>query len=182
VAAVYADKILIEEAFEDCIEVNCSALGYGDEVEASVCEQPIATSKVLSFQDKYLRGGGKGSKGAGGMETLTRIIPAPITKKLTREIQDATIEIFKALDGCGVARVDFFVDPKKEKFWVNEVNSPPGSLAFYLWERSGLPYPKLLDKLIEYALKRDQDKSKTQYVFESGLLSQMAHASGSKHR
>lgn len=175
VASVYSEKILIEEAFENCIEVNCSALGFEDEVEVSVCEQPVATSQILSFQDKYLRGGGKGAKAAGGMETLTRIIPAPITKSLTKQIQDVTIKVFKALDGCGVARIDFFVDPKAEKFWINEINSPPGSLAFYLWEKSGLPYPKLLDKLIEYALKRELTKSKTQYVFESGLLSQMAN-------
>lgn len=180
VAAVYSDKILIEEAFENCIEVNCSALGFEEEVEASVCEQPVASGDVLSFRDKYLRGGGKGSKGAGGMETLTRIIPAPVSKKLTREIQEATVKVFQALDGCGVARIDYFVDPVKEKFWINEVNSPPGSLAYYLWEKSGLTYTKLIDKLIGYALKRAQSREKTQYIFESGLLGQMARAVSSK--
>jgi D-alanine-D-alanine ligase len=177
VASVYSEKIMIEEAFENVIEVNCSALGY-EEIKASVCEMPIPTSKdVLSFADKYQRGG-KGSKGAGGMESLTREIPAPISKKLTTQIQEATIKIFKAMDGCGVARIDYFVDPKKEKFWVNEVNSPPGSLAFYLWEKSdpALSYTELLDQLIEMALKRAENQKKTTYVFESGLLAQMAKA------
>jgi D-alanine-D-alanine ligase len=177
VASVYSEKIMIEEAFENVIEVNCSALGYED-IRASVCEMPIPSSKdVLSFSDKYQRGG-KGSKGAGGMESLTREIPAPISKKLTTLIQDATVKIFKAIDGCGVARIDYFVDPKKEKFWVNEVNSPPGSLAFYLWEKSdpALSYTELLDQLIEMALKRAENQKKTTYVFESGLLSQMAES------
>ncbi len=176
VASIYSEKIIVEEAFADCIEVNCSALGY-ENIKASVCEMPIPTKDLLSFSDKYQRGS-KGSKGAGGMESLTREIPAPISKDLTKQIQEATIKIFKAMDGCGVARIDYFVDPKKGKFWVNEVNSPPGSLAFYLWEKSDpkLSYTELLDELIENALKRAENAKKTQYIFESGLLSQMAKA------
>ncbi len=129
-----------------------------------------------------MRGGSKGAKSAGGMETLSRIIPAPISGKLTRQIQSATVEIFKALDGCGVARVDYFVDPKKEKFWVNEINTPPGSLAYYLWEKSGITYKQLLDILIESGLKRAENQKKTQFVFESGLLSQMALSGGTKNQ
>lgn len=171
VAATYAEKILIEEAFENCLEVNCSALGYR-EVEASVCEMPIASAEVLSFQDKYQRGG-KGSKGA-GMASLSRQIPAPISNELTKKIQDATIKIFKAMDGCGVARIDYFVDKEKEQFWVNEINTPPGSLAYYLWEKNGVSFAQLLDRLIQCGLDRVEDQKKTQYTFESGLLEQMA--------
>jgi D-alanine-D-alanine ligase len=175
VAFTYSESVIIEEAFpEGVIEVNCSVLGY-EHLEASVCEQPIPSKDVLSFTDKYMRGGGKGgSKGAGGMETLSRIIPAPISKELTKKIQDATKMVFSELNGCGVARVDYFVDPKKDKFWINEINTPPGSLAYYLWEKSGVSYPELLDKLIEFGLKRAKNQSKTQYTFESGLLAQMA--------
>ncbi len=176
VASIYSEKIIIEEAFDNCIEVNCAAVGYED-IKASVCEMPVPSKDILSFADKYQRGG-KGSKGAGGMESLTREIPAPLTKELTHQIQEATIKIFKAMDGCGVARIDFFVDQKKNKFWVNEVNSPPGSLAFYLWEKTGdgLKYGDLLDQMISDALKRAENNKKTQYIFESGLLSQMAKA------
>lgn len=179
VASAFSEKIIIEEAFGDgIIEVNCSALGYG-EIKASVCEQPVKSEELLSFSDKYMKGGkGKAGKGAGGMETLSRIIPAPISKKLTEKIQEASIEIFRALDGCGVARTDFFVDPKSEKFWVNEVNSPPGSLAFYLWEKSGISYEQLLDNLIEMALERAEQRKKTTYFFESGLLGMMAKGKG----
>lgn len=181
VAVNYSDKILIEESFEGCIEVNCAALGY-KEVIPSLCEMPISESgEVLTFEDKYMRGGkgSKGSKGA-GMASLTRQIPAPISKKLTKEIQDATVKVFKALEGCGVARIDYFVDPKTEKFWINEVNSPPGSLAFYLYEPMGISYKEELGIIIEAGLERTKDQSKTQYTFDSGLLESMAKAGGLK--
>ena len=178
VAFTYSEKVLVEENMIGKMEVNCSALGY-EEIKTSVCESPVATTDVLSFEDKYQRGGGKGSKGA-GMASLSRIIPAPISDSLTKKIQDATLKIFKALDGCGVIRVDYFVDSENNKFWVNEVNSPPGSFAFYLWEKTGIKYEKLLDLLIEGALKRAENQKKTQYTFESGLLHQMAKAGGVK--
>lgn len=179
VASTYAEKILIEESFEGAMEVNCSALGYG-EVKASVCESPVPSADILSFADKYQRGSGKGSAKGAGMASMTRIIPAPIPQALAKSIQDATIKVFKAIDGCGVARIDYFVDQEKTKFWINEINSPPGSFAYYLWEKSGIKFSKLLDMLIEFALKRAENQSKTQYVFESGLLSQMAKAGGIK--
>lgn len=180
VATAYDDKILIEEAFENIIEVNCSASGY-EEVKASVCEMPVASEELLSFADKYQKGGGKGSKGA-GMASLSRVIPAPISSVLTKKIQEATIKIFKAMDGCGIARVDYFVDKKNEKFWVNEINSLPGSLSFYLWEKSGIKYPQLLDMLIGYAIKRAENQKKTQYTFNTTLLSDMAVKGGAKSR
>lgn len=181
VAAVYSEKILVEEAFENCIEVNCSAMGFGGDVQTSVCEMPVASSKVLSFEDKYKKGG-KGSKSA-GMASLSRVIPAPVGEKLAKQIQEATVKIFKAFDGCGVARIDFFVENKDDtscRFWVNEINSLPGSLAYYLWEKSGIKYTELLDKLINYALQRFEEQKKTQYIFNSGLLSQMAKGAGLK--
>lgn len=178
VAFTYCEKAMVEKAFDGFMEVNCSALGYED-IKASVCESPVPSSDILSFADKYQKGGGKGSKGS-GMASLSRIIPAPISKDLAEKIQKATIKIFKALDGCGVARVDYFVDKETGKFWVNEVNSPPGSFAFYLWEKSGVKYKELLDKLIEFALKRVENQSKTQYTFESGLLSSIAKKGGVK--
>lgn len=172
VASAYSERIIIEESFgEGIIEVNCSALGYR-EVRASVCEQPVKSEELLTFSDKYMKGG-KG-KTAGGMETLSRIIPAPISPALTKKIQETTVEVFKALNGCGVVRIDYFTDPKTEKLWINEVNSPPGSLSFYLWEKSGISYKELLDKLIEYASQRAEDRKRTTYVFESGLLEMMA--------
>lgn len=185
VASTYTDKILIEELFENVVEVNCSALGFGEDVKASVCEMPMASCDLLSFEDKYQRGS-KGSKKS-GMASMSRVIPAPISPKLTKEIQDTTIKIFKALEGCGVARIDFFVNEKqgnlpagRQEFWINEINTPPGSLSYYLWEKSGIKYKELLDKLIELAFKRCKDQQKTQFTFSPGLLSQMAIKGGIK--
>lgn len=178
VASVYSDKILVEEAFENVIEVNCAALGY-EEIRTSVCEMPVPSAEILSFADKYQRGGGKGSKGS-GMASLSRVIPAPISNKLTKKIQETTIKVFRTMDGCGVARVDYFVDKDKEKFWINEINTIPGSFSFYLWNKIGIKFPKLLDILIECALKRAENQKKTQYTFESNLLSQIAEKGGIK--
>lgn len=178
VAFTYSDKVIVEESLEGLMEVNCAALGY-TEIIPSVCERPIRSGDALSYEDKYMRGGkgSKGSKGA-GMASLSRQIPAPISASLTKKIQEATVIIFKAMEGCGVARIDFFVDTKKEIFYVNEVNSPPGSLAFYLYDVSpiNLDYSKLLDKVIEDGLKRAEDQKKTQFTFNSPLLSKMAKA------
>lgn len=173
VAFTYSDKVVIEESLEGLIEVNCAALGY-IEVIPSVCERPIRSGDSLSYEDKYMKGG-KGSKGS-GMASLSRQIPAPISQSLTKKIQDATVKIFKAMEGCGVARIDYFVDPKKEIFYVNEVNSPPGSLAFYLFNIPpiNMDYSKLLDKMISSGLVRFDEQKKTQFTFNSPLLSQMA--------
>ncbi len=178
IAAVYSDKVLIEEAFEGCIEVNCAALGY-KEIIPSVCEMPIRFGEVLSFEDKYMKGGSKGSKGT-GMASLSRQVPAPISPNISKQIQDTTVKIFKTLEGCGVARIDYFVDHKEDKFWVNEVNSPPGSFAFYLYEPMGIKYKDLLNRVINDALSRFADQQKTQFVLHSGLLSQIAKAGGVK--
>lgn len=174
VAAAYSEKILIEEAFEEVIEVNCAAAGYLYP-EVSVCEMPIKSGDSLSYDDKYIKGnkGTKGSKGS-GMASLSRKIPAPISDKLTKEIQQATRYIFKSLDGCGVARVDYFVDLKKEKFWVNEINTIPGSLSFYLFEPKGIKYRELLNKIIQAGFDRFEEQKKTQFTFNSDLLEQMA--------
>lgn len=181
VAFTYAQTVMVEDAFEDVIEVNCSALGDDYFVETSVCEMPVPSSEILSFEDKYKRGG-KGSKSA-GMASLQRQIPAPIPEKLSKQIKDATRMVFEMLGGFAVIRVDFFVDKAKEKFWINEVNSPPGSLSFYLWDKTpntfnskseGLSYSALLDKLIGYAQARFENQKKTQYTFEGNLLANMS--------
>ncbi|HZO28883.1 MAG TPA: D-alanine--D-alanine ligase family protein [Chloroflexota bacterium] len=173
VAAHYDRRLLVEEAFEGGIEVNCSVLG-NDDPQASVCEQPIAWTEILSYEDKYLRGGGGKGKGSGGsaegMASLTRRIPAPVAPELTAEIQRLAVEAFKAVDCAGLARVDFLVDPVSGRIAVNEINTMPGSLSFYLWEPSGVPFPALVDRLIALALERHRERQQTTYNFDSALL------------
>lgn len=163
-AVLFDRRIIVEQGLENIVEINCSVIGYRN-LEVSICEQPIRSGKFLSYEDKYL----KGSK-TKGMASLSRLIPAPISPKLTREIQKVSKAAFRVIDAAGLARIDFLVDLKREKFWICEINTLPGSLAFYLWEKSGYPFPKLIDKLVELAYERFNDRKRTTYSFDSNLL------------
>lgn len=166
VASHYDRRLLVEEALEDAIEINCSVLGNDDPIP-SVCEQPVSWEEFLSYEDKYL----KGNK-ISGLKGADRRIPAPISSELTGEIQRLAIKAFKAIDGCGVARVDFLVDRKDKKVFVNEINTIPGSISFYLWEATGIKFPILIDRLIALAFERHKEKGKTSYSYDSKLLSE----------
>lgn len=169
VARRYDRRILIERAMEGCIEVNCSVLGgIGHEPVASVCEQPVAWEEFLTFQDKYMRAG-KGSKTA-GMAAQERRIPAPISDALTKQVQENALRAFRAIDASGVARVDSFVDESTGQAWVMEINTMPGSFAFYLWEASGKSFDDLLEALLEIAHATHRARSELMFTFESGML------------
>ena len=161
----YDRRVLVEKGLDRPIELNCSVLGYDDEVKASPIEMPINHSEFLDFRDKYLEGGG--SK---GMASLSRILPAPIDEGLKNEIQDMSIRIFKLLDCKGVVRIDYMFDRVSEKLFITEINTIPGSLAFYLWEKDGVSYTELIDKMIEYAETAYQDKNHTNYAYTSDIL------------
>jgi D-alanine-D-alanine ligase len=169
VARRYDRRILVEKAMQGCIEVNCSVLGGGrSPARASVCEQPVAWEEFLSFDDKYMRGG-KSSK-TEGMASLDRRIPAPISDELTKQVQENALAAFAVIDAAGVARVDSFVDTSSGETWVMEINTTPGSFAFYLWEASGLPFTELADELLNIALQVHEEKSELLFSFESGML------------
>ena len=168
VAASYDRRLLVEEGVENAIEVNCSVLGNEDPMP-SVLEQPVTWQEFLKYEDKYLRGGkGQGMKGA------ARRIPAPISPELTRKIQALAVEAFRAVDCAGIARIDFLVDEQAGAVYVNEINTIPGSLSFYLWEPSGVSFPELVDRLIQLALARQADRAKTTYTYDSALLKRIA--------
>jgi D-alanine-D-alanine ligase len=172
VAFGYDTSILAEAAQDDSIEVNCSVLGWGDDVEASVCEQPVS-SGTLSYADKYLSGAKTkgGSKApAAGMKSSQRIIPAPISDALTTRIQETAKDAFRAIGAAGVTRVDFLVSPEHDSFVVNELNTLPGSLSFYLWEASGLRFDALLTKLIDMAMARHREQQATTSSIDTWLL------------
>jgi D-alanine-D-alanine ligase len=187
VASSYGRRLLVERALDDFFEINCALLG-NDDPTPSVCEQPVRETDVLSYADKYLRGakGGPagqkttaatstaGAKQGGGTQTAQRLIPAPISDSLTRRIQDLAVAAFRAIDCAGIARVDFLVT-RAGDVYVNEINTMPGSLSFYLWEPSGVPFPALVDRLIELALERHEDKQRTTYSYNSDLLLRAAN-------
>ena len=164
------DRVLVETALTDFIEINCAVMGPPE--QASVCEQPVTHEVILSFDAKYKRGG-KGAKQArkpGGMASLDRLIPAPIPAELAQRVQSLATQIFRVIGAAGTARVDFLYQSHCEALYLNEINSIPGSLAFYLWEATGIPFDILVDKLITIALQRHQERVRTQFSFEVNLL------------
>ena len=167
----FADRILIEPCVVQLKEINCSVLGDSESAEASVCEEPVQASDddILSFEQKYVGGGGK-SGGSKGMATLKRKIPAEITAEQDEFIRKTAVEAFRYLNCNGVARIDFMIDMATDKIYINEFNTIPGSLAFYLWEPKGVKYTALLDRMIELALKRHRQAEKINYSFDTNLL------------
>ncbi len=168
----FAPEVLTEQAVQHLRELNCSVLGDREEARASEVEEPIMGDEILSYEDKYGSGGGKGGKtGASkGMRGLKRLLPAPISPELREKIREAAVAAFQALDCCGVARIDFLMDDETGQYWVNEINTNPGSLSFYLWEPVGLPYPQLLDELVKLALKRERRRGDFHHEIETGIL------------
>jgi len=166
---VYDTRCLVEPAVDGAVDINCSVIGRGPQTRVSVCEQPVGTG-MLSYADKYLsKGGAKQAAAKTGMKGARRIIPAPISDELTQSVQDAAVAAFHAIGAEGVVRVDFLVRPQGT-FVVNEVNTIPGSLAFYLWEPSGLRFPDLLEEVLTYAQRRHAEKRETTYSIDTWLL------------
>ena len=178
-AASYDRRILVEVGVENPVEINCAALGYGEDVRVSVCEMPIPSTgdKFLNFFEKYLRNAGTKGESSRGMKSLARVVPAPIGEDLTARIQKMTKDIFRMLDCRGTVRIDFILD-QNDMLYVNEPNTIPGSLAFYLWKECGVSFAKLVDIMVEGALLAHADKNKNVYAFDSTILQKVA--SGAK--
>lgn len=175
VAASYDRRILVEVGVVHPVEINCAAVGYGEDVRASVCEMPVPSSNdtFLDFWQKYLRNASTKGEDSRGMKSLSRVVPAPIGDELTGRIQTMTCDIFKLLDCCGTVRVDFILD-QNDMLFVNEPNTIPVSLAFYLWKASGLDFPKLIEKMVEDALRAHADKNSSVFAYDSSILKKVA--------
>ncbi len=161
----YDRRVLVEKGLDKPIELNCSVLGYDGDLCASPIEMPLNTHDFLDFGDKYLAG--NGSK---GMASLSRVLPAPIEDSLREEIQELSKKIFRIMDCKGVVRIDYMFDRISEKLYITEINTIPGSLAFYLWEKDGISYRELIDRMIDYAEKAHADKNRTNYAYTSDIL------------
>ncbi|MCL1964631.1 MAG: D-alanine--D-alanine ligase [Firmicutes bacterium] len=173
VALSYDRRVIVERGVKDPVEVNCSVLGFGEDIAASVCEMPVRWEEFLTFDEKYLRGEKSGgAKQAGGMASLARRIPAPIGAEKTKRVQELSREIFRSLDCKGVVRIDYLLEG--EDIYVGEINTIPGSLAFYLWEPLGLSYPKLIDKLVELAFTAHAEKNRAVFAYDSSILTSVS--------
>ena len=171
-AMKYDVKIVVEKAVQNLVEVNCSVLGNYAHQETSVIEEVTSDEEFLTFADKYI-GGSKGKlKGSTkGMASASRIIPARISESLEKDIKETSKLVFKALNLGGVCRIDYLIDKKTNKYYINEPNTIPGSLAFYLWEPTGKKYSELLDEMITISIKEYKNRAKKTYSFDSNILS-----------
>jgi D-alanine-D-alanine ligase len=163
VALNFDRRVLIEKAAEGCIEINCALMGYGYNVRASVLEKPISFSEFLDFTDKYMQG-------SGGMKGAEREIPAPISAELTEQIQSAAINAFQAIEGTGTARIDFLVNEESGEFYLNEINTLPGSLGMYLWQEEGMAAAQIVTELVEIAEAVHKQKQGNSYDYKTSLV------------
>lgn len=171
-AAAYDHRILVEKAVSPLREVNCSVLGYGDHVETSELEMPVTQEEFLTFRGKYMCN----AKGAGGMASQVRLIPAPISEQAAQTVRDLAVRAFRAMDLKGVVRIDFILD-ENENVFINEANTIPGSLAFYLWEPKGVSFSALLDGMVECAFSAWADRKASVFSHDSTLLANIVHGS-----
>jgi len=158
-AAKFDRKIVIEQAVggsdDKAREIECSVLG-NDEPQASVPGEIIPIKEFYDYQAKYLDEGSQ------------LVIPAKLTKAETKKVQELAIKAFQAVDCSGLARVDFLMDPKTRRIYLNEINTMPGftAISMYpkLWAASGVEYSELIDRLIQLGIERHEDKKKNQYT------------------
>jgi len=167
----FSPRALAEPAVQPLRELNCAVLGDGEEAEASEVEEPVMGDEILSYRDKY-EGGAKGGKtgGSKGMSGLSRRLPAPISREMRERVRALAVQAFQALDLSGVARIDFLLNAETEELYINEVNTIPGSLSFYLWEPLGLSYTALLDRMVSLALKRERQRGGFKSAIDTGIL------------
>ncbi len=178
-AISYDNKILVEEVVTNLKEVNISVLGNYEHQRLSVIEEVMSKNKFLTYDDKYI-GGGKGKLKGGmkvpmkgsskGMASADRKIPADIPDKQKKEIEEIAIKAFRALGSAGTCRIDFLIDEKTKKVYINEINSIPGSLAFYLWDPIGVNYSELLDDMINIGIKDFKKRQSKTHTFETNIL------------
>lgn len=175
-AEKFSQRIIVEHMIEQLKEINCSVLGDADEHQSSVCEEPIKTGDFLSYEDKYMGG----SKTTAGMQASDKRIPADLPVEMSERIQKMAGETFRVLSCHGVSRVDVMVDEKDNSIYVNEINTIPGSLSFYLWEASGISFSQLMDKLVQLALKRKRAIDRKTFTYDQNIFSLGGGVKGAK--
>lgn len=175
-AEQYSSRIIVEHMVDNLQEINCSVLGDCDDYQTSVLEEPIKSGEILSYTDKYMGG----SKGKTGMQSAQKRIPADLPESETARIKDLAGKTFAVLSCHGVSRVDMIIDRDNRNIYVNEINTIPGSLSFYLWEASGIKFDKLMERLVSLALKRKRDELTKTVSYDQNIFSMGGGVKGAK--
>ena len=189
-AIQYDTKIVVEEVVQNLKEVNIAVMGNYENQKVSEIEEVLSGNKFLTFQDKYI-GNGKGKlKGAKqtlaikntskGMASANRKLPADLDAKLRKEVETIAIEAFKVLGSSGNSRIDFLIDEKAKKVYINEINSIPGSLSFYLWDAKDVNFTQVLEDMINIGIKDYKKRVSKTHSFESNILQGFAANGGVK--
>lgn len=172
-ACSYDRRILVEHAIDNLKEINCAVLGLGGDAETSLLEQPLSKGEILDFADKYL----SNASGSKGMKSLDRILPAVLPKDQEKIIKESALKVFKYMDMKGVVRIDFMIDMDNGKVYLNEINTIPGSFAFYLFEPAGLKYKQMIDRLVDIAFRRLEEKKRSNFAYDSSILQKVGKGS-----
>ena len=170
-AARFSQRIIVEHMVTALREINCSVLGDADEFSTSVLEEPVKADEILSYGDKYM---------AGGMHAAQKKIPAELPADVEKECRHLAGETFRILGCHGVSRVDLIMDDATGKVYVNEINTIPGSLSYYLWEAAGLPFEDLMDRLVKLALKRQRSRQGKTLSFAQNIFNMGGGVKGAK--
>ncbi len=166
-------KVLIEEYYSNIKEVNCAILGYGDDVIISAVEEVVKSDGLLSFENKYMNNKKQ------GMASAKRKIPAEISDEQMEQVKELSRKLFSIFELKGVVRCDFIITSNGDVL-VNELNSIPGSLAFYLFEPAGIPYKDLINKMIKYAYIANSESAKINRHFINNILDNIVGKEGTK--
>lgn len=174
-ACKYEKKILVEVMVENLVEVNCAILGNHEKQRPSLIAKMLTDNELLTFDDKYLSGTGSkknGSKVSGGgkMSNSSFEIPAKLDKEVEEKVFKMALDTFRVLNLKGVCRIDFLINEKTKEVYVNEPNTIPGSLSFYMFKPDGLEYRELINELVRIAIKEYNDNKKKVSSFDSSIL------------
>jgi len=164
IAMSYDRKIIVEKCIENVREINCAVMGYENKLFVSSCEEPIGWKEFLTYEDKYVN--------KVKDSNTKRKIPADISDETTKLIQDYSKTSFASIDCCGNARIDFLYDGNN--IYVNEINTIPGSIAFYLWESCGVTFTNLITKILDLAELQQKQKSENICSYDIDLLNKIS--------
>lgn len=165
-AEKFSQRLIVEHCIDRLKEINCSVLGDADDHQSSVCEEPIKTGDFLSYEDKYMGG----TKTNAGMQASAKRIPADLPDEVSEKIRKMAADTFRVLSCHGVSRIDVMIDEADGEIYVNEINTIPGSLSFYLWEATGITFPQLMDRLVQLALRRKREADKKTFTYDHNIF------------
>lgn len=162
----YDDEVLIENGVPNIRDLTCCVINDGKKSIVSEVQEAMFEDGFLSYDDKYMKDGGTQL----GSEESAIVIPAKITDKQKKEIQELSLQIFEAMDANGMARIDFLLNEETGEIFANEINTLPGTVYHHLWEKSGIEISEVLEKMILAGLQRNNAKKKTDITFKSNIL------------